>query len=431
MKPMTMNLKTTPVLWFHMERRMLLRENFNWKRRRMKTMSKSYGELRPPERLLLGAGPSNVDPRVFKALTSPIVEHLDPYFMDVMDETVELLRYTFKTGNKITMPISGTGTAGMEASICNVVERGDEVVVCANGFFGERMSDIVQRCGGKSIEVKEEWGKIISAEAVQEALSKSSAELVTVVHGETSTGVLQPLEDIRKVADEYGALLLVDAVTSLGGCELGIDNLGIDICYSASQKCLSCPPGLAPITVNGKAMDKIRNRKTKVQSWYLDLSLIEKYWLENNRAYHHTAPILLVYALREALRLLYEEGLERRWQRHRRSSSALISGIEALGLRMHPKEHRCPSLNAVSVPEGIQDINVRKTLLKEFGITVSGGLGALKGAVWRIGLMGINSTERNVILVLEALERALKKEGHPVRLGAGVSAAMEQLAAGP
>jgi len=390
-------------------------------------MSKSYGELRPPERLLLGAGPSNVDPRVFKALTSPIVEHLDPYFMQVMDEAVELLRYTFKTKNRMTLPISGTGTAGMEASICNIVERGDQVLSCVNGYFGERISEIVRRCGGNCTEVKKEWGMITTPEDLEETLSKTSPDIVTIVHAETSTGILQPLQEIRKVADEYGALLLVDAVTSLGGCELDIDNFGIDICYSGSQKCLNCPPGLAPITVNEKAMEKIRNRKTKVQSWYFDLSLIEKYWLESSRVYHHTAPILLVYALREALRLLHEEGLEARWKRHRMNSAALISGIEAIGLRMHPPAYRCPSLNAVSVPEGIEDANVRKTLLQEFGITVSGGLGALRGKVWRIGLMGINSTERNVILVLEALERALKKEGRQIEFGEGVSAAMEKL----
>jgi len=393
------------------------------------SLNKTYDELRPPERLLLGAGPSNIDPRVQKALASPIVAHLDPYFLKVMDETVELLRYAFKTNNHLTMPISGTGTAGMETAICNIIERGEEVVTCINGFFGERISQIVTKCGGKNIRIEEEWGKIITKEAVEKALSNSNANVVAIVHGETSTGILQPLEEIKKVADKHDALLLVDAVTSLGGCELDIDQMGIDICYSASQKCLNCPPGLAPITVSEKAMDKIRNRKTQVQSWYLDLSLIEKYWLESNRVYHHTAPILLVYALREALRLLHEEGLEPRWQRHTRNSQALINGIEALGLNMHPKEHRCPALNPVSIPEGIQDLNVRKTLLNDFGITVSGGLGALKGKVWRIGLMGINSSERNVILVLEALERALKKEGYPVKLGDGVSAAIETFAA--
>ena len=228
--------------------------------------------------------------------------------------------------------------------------------------------------------------------------------------------------------NEYDALLLVDAVTSLGGCELNVDEYGVDVCYSASQKCLNCPPGLAPITATEKAMDKIRNRKTKVQSWYLDLSTIEKYWVENNRVYHHTAPILLVYALRESLRLLYEEGHEKRWRRHEKNSSALISGIEALGLGMHAEtEYRCPAINAVSVPEGIKDENVRRTLREEFNITVSGGLGKLKGKLWRIGLMGMNSSERNVILVLEALERALKKEGYPAKLGSGVAAAMETL----
>ena len=377
----------------------------------------------------MGAGPSNIDPRVQKALTSPIVAHLDPYFIKVMDETVELLRYAFKTNNHLTMPISGTGTAGMETAICNIIERGEEVVTCINGFFGERISQIVTKCGAKNIRIEEEWGKIITKEAVEKALSNSKADVVAIVHGETSTGILQPLEEIKKVADEHGALLLVDAVTSLGGCELDVDRMGIDICYSASQKCLNCPPGLAPITVSEKAMDKVRNRKTQVQSWYLDLSLIEKYWLENNRVYHHTAPILLVYALREALRLLHEEGLEPRWQRHTCNSRALINGIEALGLKIHPKEHRCPALNPISIPKGVQDLNVRKTLLNDFGITVSGGLGALKGKVWRIGLMGINSSERNVILVLEALERALKKEGYPVKLGDGVSAATETFAA--
>jgi len=390
-------------------------------------MNSFYKELRPKEKLLLGAGPSNVDPRVYKALISPVIGHLDPYFLEIMDDTVELLRYVFNTQNKLTMPISGTGTAGMEAALCNVIERGDEVVVCVNGFFGERIREIVTRCGGECIEVNEKWGKIITKEAVERALSESNAKVIAIVHGETSTGVLQPIEGISKIAKEYNTLLLVDAVTSLGSCKLEVDKMGIDVCYSASQKCLNCPPGLAPITVGEKAMEKIRNRKSKVQSWYLDLSLIEKYWLEENRVYHHTAPILLIYALREALRLLREESIETRWERHKINSLALIRGIEALGLKMYPEEYRCPALNAIAVPMNIQDINVRKILSNEFGITVSGGLGALKGKVWRVGLMGINSTERNVILVLEALERALRKEKYPIKLGDGVSAAMEQL----
>jgi len=375
---------------------------------------KVYGELQPPQRLLLGAGPSNVDPRVLKALTSPIVEHLDPYFMKVMDDTVELLRYTFKTKNHLTLPISGTGSAGMESAICNLVEKGDDVVMCINGFFGGRMREMVERCGGNPVTVEADWGRTIRKEDVEKALSGSNAKVVAIVHAETSTGILQPLKDIAKLAHKYDALLIVDAVTSLGGCELDVDGYGIDLCYSASQKCLSCPPGLAPITANEKAMEQVRNRKTKVQSWYLDLSTIEEYWVENNRIYHHTAPILLVYALRESLRLIHDEGLEDRWRRHQKNSLALISGLETLGLKMHAEEgHRCPSLTAVKVPEGVEDQNVRGTLREEFNITVSGGLGELKGRIWRIGLMGANSNRGIVTRLLRALEHALKKEGYP------------------
>jgi len=389
----------------------------------------SYGELRPPQRLLLGAGPSNVDQRVLKALISPIVGHLDPYFSRVMDETVELLRYAFQTGNRITLPISGTGSAGMEAAVCNLVERGEDVIVCIIGFFGERIREMVSRCGGNPITVEAEWGETVRKEDVEEALSESNAEVVALVHAETSTGMIQPLDEISKITHQYGALLIVDAVTSLGGCELHVDKSGIDICYSASQKCLSCPPGLAPITASEKAMEKIRNRETKVQSWYLDLSEIERYWIEDNRTYHHTAPVLSVYALRESLRLLREEGLEARWERHRRNAEALISGLEALGLEIYGDEgHRCPAIITVRVPEGVNDLDVRMTMLREFNITISGGLGKLRGEIWRIGLMGINSSERNVILVLEALERALKKAGYPAKMGSGVSAAIEALA---
>jgi len=388
---------------------------------------KSYGELCPPERLLLGAGPSNVDPRVLKALGAPIVEHLDPYFMEVMDETVELLRYAFKTENHITMPISGTGSAGMEAAICNLVERGDSAIVCVNGFFGGRMKEMVQRCGGTPVTVETEWGKPVTKEAVADALSESEAEVVTIVHAETSTGVLQPLKDILKVTHEYGALLIADVVTSLGGCELNVDELGVDLSYSASQKCLSCVPGLAPITASEKAMERIRNRRTPVQSWYLDLSTIEKYWIENNRVYHHTAPILLVYAMREALRLLYEEGLENRWQRHTKNAEALICGLEALGLKMHVEEpkYRCPAITSVKVPEGVHDKDIRATMQEQYNITVSGGLSDLAGKILRIGLMGVNANEQSIKLVLGALESALKKEGYPFKIGSSAAAAIE------
>ena len=281
---------------------------------------KHYKELAPPQRILLGGGPNDTDPRVLKAMISHPVGHLDPYFLEIMDDTMDLLRYVFRTRNKFCLPLSGTGSAGMESAICNIVEEGDEVVVGVNGFFGQRLSDIVTRYGGKSIEVKEDWGKSIKAEEVEKALSQSNAKAVAIVHVETSTGVLQPLEKISRIAKQYGALLLVDAVTSLGGCELDIDKLGIDICYSVSQKCLSCPPGLAPITVNERAFDVIHNRRTRVQSWYFDFSLIQDYW-SNSRRYHHTAPVSMIYGLREALRIVHEEGLEERWRRHRRAVS--------------------------------------------------------------------------------------------------------------
>lgn len=376
-------------------------------------LKKTYDNLKPPERLLLGAGPSNIDPRVSKALTLPIVEHLDPYFTEIMNETVELLRYAFRTNNRLALPISGSGSAGMESAVCNIIERDDEAVVCVNGFFGERISEMVQRCGGKSVEVRAEWGKTIESDLVGDALANSNAKAVFIVHAETSTGVLQPLKEISKITHEYDALLIVDAVTSLGGCELAVDDWGIDICFSASQKCLSCPPGLAPITANEKAMNAIKRRKTKVQSWYLDLSTIEKYWAEKNRAYHHTAPILLVYALREGLRILYEEEIENRWARHKENIQMLVEGLEDIGLEIYTdKAHICPSIAAVKVPEGVKDEEVRRRLREEYNITISGGLGALKGKIWRIGLMGINSNRKNVVLILEALESALKKGGY-------------------
>jgi alanine-glyoxylate transaminase/serine-glyoxylate transaminase/serine-pyruvate transaminase len=386
--------------------------------------AKTYRELIPPNRILLGPGPSNVDPRVLKAMSSPLVGHLDPYFLELMDETMELLRYVFKTKNRLCIPISGTGSAGMEAAVCNVVQRGDEVIVGVNGLFGERMSDVVNRCGGKSVEVKEEWGRVISKEAVEKALSESNAKVVGIVQAETSTGVLQPLKEISKLAKEYGALLLVDTVTSLGGCELDVEELGIDICYSGTQKCLNCPPGLAPITFNEKAMDLVRNRETKVQSWYLDLSLLEKYWSEG-RVYHHTAPVSMIYGLREALRMILEEGLEKRWERHKRNSLALISGVEAMGLKMHPQEHRLPSLNSIAIPNGVPDLDVRKILLNDFNIEIGGGLGVLKGKIWRVGLMGLNSNETNVMLFLDALGRILKSKGHPFDPIKGIEAAIK------
>nr|MDO8082217.1 alanine--glyoxylate aminotransferase family protein [Candidatus Freyarchaeota archaeon] len=387
-------------------------------------MKKSYKELSPPQRILLGPGPSNVDPRVLKAMSMPLVGHLDPYFLEIMDEVMELLRYVFKTENRLTLPISGTGSAGMEACLVNLVGEGDEVVVGVNGFFGQRMSEIVKRCGGTPIEVKEPWGRALKAESVEKALANSNARVVAVVHAETSTGVLQPLKEISKLAKKYDALFLADTVTSLGGVDLKIDQYGVDISYSGSQKCLNCPPGLSPVTLNEKTVEFVKDREGKIQSWYLDLNLIEKYW-EEGRVYHHTAPISMVYALREALRIVYEDGLEKRWAQHLKACDALIKGLNAMGLEILPTENNLPSLTAVKIPEGVTDINVRKTLLNDFNIEIGGGLGELKGKIWRTGLMGINACERNVILVLEALERALRKEGFPTKAGEGPAAAME------
>jgi alanine-glyoxylate transaminase/serine-glyoxylate transaminase/serine-pyruvate transaminase len=379
----------------------------------------------PPERLLLGPGPSNVHPRVYQALSSHIVGHLDPYFFEIMDETKDLLKKTFRTRNEMTLAISGTGMAGMEAALCNVAEESDEIVVCLNGFFGARMSDIVRRLSATAVEVKESWGKPVSLEALRDTLSKcSKPKAVAVVNAETSTGLFQPLPEIAEVAHERGALLVADTVTSLGGCELEVDRMGIDIAYSGSQKCLNCPPGLSPITVNERAFEAIRNRKTSVPSWYFDLAELLKYWSEV-RAYHHTAPISMVYALREALAIVEEEGLENRWARHRRNREALEAGIEAMGLQMLAEERdkRLPTLSAVKVPVGISDANVRRTLLDQFGIEIGGGLGDLKGRILRIGLMGLNSSRRNVLLILDALETALRKEGYDARKGAGLQAA--------
>jgi len=326
----------------------------------------------------------------------------------------------------VTIPISATGSAGMEAALINVIEPGDDVVVCINGVFGERMRDIVGRAGGKAIVVEAPWGEPIDASNIEAALkSSSSPRAVALVHAETSTGVLQNLSGLSEMAHQHGALLIVDAVTSLGGHPVGIDRNGIDICYSGTQKCLGAPPGLSPITLNERALDRIRSRRSKVQSWYLDITMVEKYW-GDDRTYHHTAPISMNYALREALRLIYEEGLEARWRRHELNHRALVAGIEAMGLRMHVvPENRLWSLNAVSVPEGVDDARVRARLLDE-DIEIGGGLGPLKGKIWRIGLMGSGSTRENVLLVLDALQRALKAEGFACESGVAAAEAAWQ-----
>jgi alanine-glyoxylate transaminase/serine-glyoxylate transaminase/serine-pyruvate transaminase len=384
--------------------------------------------MRLPTRILLGPGPSNVHPRVLRALSAPLIGHLDPAFIELMEETKRLLRATFLTANTLTLPISATGSAGMEACLVNLLEPGDSAIVGVNGVFGTRMADIVSRCGATPVRVEAPWGRIIEPEAVAQALRATPpAKLVALVHAETSTGAWQPLEDIGRMVRAAGALFVVDAVTSLGGCPLRVDDWLIDACYSGTQKCLSCPPGLAPLTFGPRALEALRRRRTTVQSWYLDLTMIERYWGEE-RVYHHTAPISMNYALLEALRLVDEEGLERRWARHQRHHHALKAGLAAMGLELAAQEgHQLWTLNSVRIPGGVDDAAVRRALLQEFDVEIGGGLGPMKGTVWRVGLMGESSTEANVLLVLSTLERVLPRFGYAVEAGVGVAEAARKL----
>jgi alanine-glyoxylate transaminase/serine-glyoxylate transaminase/serine-pyruvate transaminase len=352
------------------------------------------------------------------------VGHLDPEFIRLMEETKALLRLVFQTKNALTFPISGTGSAGMEACLVNLLEPGDEVVVGVNGVFGTRVVDIVERCGAKPVVIEVPWGNVFTPEHVQDTLKRCRRlKAVALVHAETSTGAWQPLEETANLVHKAGALFIVDTVTSLGGCPVQVDAWGIDACYSGTQKCLSCPPGLSPVTFSQAAVEVVRKRKTKVQSWYLDLTMIEKYWGEE-RVYHHTAPISMNYALREALRLVQEEGLEVRFCRHQRNHEALAAGLAALGLTLAAQDgHRLWTLNSVTIPAGVDDATVRRKLLEDYNIEIGAGLGPLRGKVWRIGLMGESSTRSNVLFVLSALEDLLQQQGHRCTPGAGVSAA--------
>ena len=388
------------------------------------------GELNVPSRLLLGPGPSNVHPRVYRAMMQPVIGYLDPQFLQLLDDTQRPLRALFRTENDMTIAISGTGTAGMEAAIYNVVEPGDKVIVCQNGFFGDRMAQMAVRCGAEVALVKADWGRIIEPEQVEEALrANPGAKVVTMVHGETSTGILQPLEEISRIAHRAGALLLVDAVTSLTGCELRLDEWGIDVCYSGTQKCLSAPPGLSPVSFSPQAMDVVAARREPARSWYVEVSLLRKYWGGGEaRVYHHTPPMTMLYALREGLRIALEEGLEARIVRHRRNAEALWAGLEAMGLTLHAQEgYRLPPLTTVRVPEGIDEMDVRRGLLQEHNIEVGGGIGELQGQIWRIGLMGYGSSPENVLALLYALETQLARLGYRLEKGAGVAAAVRSL----
>lgn len=358
----------------------------------------------------MGPGPSNVAPEVLHALSLPLVGHLDPAFVNLMEDIKTMLREVFLTRNEMTFPVSGTGSAGMEFCLVNLVEPGDEVIIGVNGVFGMRMADVAERCGAKVIKVESPWGQIIAPGQIADALKRSKPKLIAIVHAETSTGVLTPVEEISRLAHEAGALFVLDTVTSLGGCPVRIDDWQVDAVYSGTQKCLSCPPGLAPVSLGARALDAARKRKTKVQSWYLDVNLLSSYWGQE-RVYHHTAPISMNFALHEALRLVLEEGLENRWRRHEQNHLALKAGLAAMDIELAAQPgYQLWQLNAVRVPDGVDEAAVRKRLLADFNIEIGAGLGPLKGKIWRIGLMGETSTRTNVDTILQAFSAILNRK---------------------
>ncbi len=362
-------------------------------------------ELNPNTRVLMGPGPSDAHPRVLKAMSTPLIGHLDPQFLEVMDDIKVMTQKTFQTKNHLTFVVSAPGSAGMETCFVNLLEPGDEALVCVNGVFGNRMSDIVERCGAKLTRIDAPWGEPIHPDQVKEALKTCKPKIVAIVHAETSTGVLQPLEEISHLTHEAGALFVVDAVTSYCGTELKVDDWGIDAIYTGSQKCLSAPPGLSPVSFSDRAVAALDNRKTKVQSWFLDLTMVKNYWAGAKRAYHHTGPVSAMFALREALSLVLEEGLENRFARHSKTHGLLKQALEPLGFKFLVKEgYRLPMLNAVKLPEGLDDAATRSRLLNEYNIEVGGGLGDFAGKIWRIGLMGNSSTANHVNQLTGALK---------------------------
>jgi len=388
-------------------------------------MTELVGELLPPSRLMLTPGPSCMDPRVYRALATPLVGHMDPWFTEMMGDLPVLLRKVFQTQNRITYPISASGSGGIEAAVLNPVEAGDECIVCVNGMFSERMAIIAERSPAKVIRVEAPLGRPVDPEDIRRAGHGKKIKFVGLAHGETSTGVVQRLEDYRKVADELGALLIVDTVATLAGIPLDVDRQRIDICFSGSQKALSAPPGMAPITVNSRVEDLLRTRKTPVGSWYFDLTPILTMW-GSERTYHHTPPVSLIYGMREALRIVVEEGLEARWERHVLNQRALVAGLEAMGLELFVANpaHRLVTVTAVKIPAALDDRKVRTQLLDEFNIEIAGGIGPTKGKIWRIGLMGYSCQKTNVLLFLAALEKIALDQGLRVPAGAGVAAAI-------
>ena len=388
-------------------------------------MTNTIGELKPPIRLMMTPGPCSIDPRVYRALATPIVGHLDPWFRGCMEEVQVLMRQLFQTENRITFPLSASGSGGIDASVMNSLEPGDEAICCVNGLFSERMHVIAQHTPATLHRVEAPYGQAIDPEDVRKAAKGRKIKMIGFAHGETSSGVVTQIDPIRKVADECGALLVVDTVATLAALPVNVDKRKIDICFSGSQKAISAPPGMSPITVSPRAEEVFRNRKTKVQSWYFDLSTAMNYW-GKDRLYHHTPPISLIYALREAMRIVMEEGLEARWERHRVNQHALIAGCEALGLQMFVEkpQDRLVTVTAVRIPAGIDDLRLRNQLLEEFNIEIAGGIGATKGQIWRLGTMGYCSQKPFVLELLGALDKALLEQGHRHSPGAGVGAAI-------
>lgn len=385
----------------------------------------------PPIRTLMGPGPSDVHPRILSALARPTIGHLDPAFVSMMDEVKDLLQYVLKTRNQLTIPVSAPGSAGMETCFVNLVEPGDKVIVCQNGVFGGRMKENVERSGGIAVMVQDDWGKPVDPDKLSDALKNNSdAKIVAFVHAETSTGVQSDAETLCRLAKEHGCLTIVDAVTSLAGSPLKVDEWGIDALYSGTQKCLSCTPGLSPVTFSEAAVDKVKSRKAPVQSWFLDLNLVMGYWGANaKRSYHHTAPVNALYGLHEALVLVKEEGLEESWARHQKNHLSLRAGLEAMGISFLVDEpYRLPQLNAVRIPEGVDDAEVRGRLLKDFNLEIGAGLGDLANKVWRIGLMGYASNPKNIMFCLGALEAVLTDMKAPINEGVAVPAAQKAVA---
>ena len=386
----------------------------------------SITSFNPPVRTLMGPGPSDVHPRVTSAMARPCIGHLDPAFVGMMDEVKSMLQYAFQTQNQLTIPVSAPGSAGMETTFQNILEPGDKVVICQNGVFGGRMKEVAERCGAEVVMVEDDWGKPVDPNKAEEALKANpDAKVLAFVHAETSTGARSDAETLCKIAHDNDALALVDAVTSLGGSELKVDDWGIDAIYSGTQKCLSCTPGISPVSFSQRAVDVITSRKTKVQSWFLDTNLVMGYWGPNaKRAYHHTAPVNAMYALHESLVMLQDEGIENAWARHYNNHLVLRAGLEAMGLNFVVEEdYRLPQLNSVTVPDGVDEAAVRGRLLNDFNLEIGAGLGALAGKVWRIGLMGHSSRYENILLCLSALESVLGDMGAPINKGAALDAA--------